>query len=148
MRLVLSYKVWDSMVKHGEEDYPSECCGFFFGKDGEVRKITHAERTPNIQTANRKRRFRIDPLEYRKAEKFAAENNLDFLGVYHSHPDHPAELDLRSTPLDGALTSCDVACVVTAHPTVDYGRVVGEAPLVVDFRGATRGIEATNLVQL
>jgi proteasome lid subunit RPN8/RPN11 len=91
MSLVLSHIVWDNMVSHAEEEYPSECCGFFFGNDGEIRKIIYAQRTPNIQTANRKRRFRIDPLEYRKAEKFSAENDLDFLGIYHSHPDHPAE---------------------------------------------------------
>ena len=40
---------------------------------------------------------------------------------------------------------CDLACIVTAHPEVDYERVVAEAPLVLDFRGVTRGIEAENL---
>jgi UDP-N-acetyl-D-mannosaminuronate dehydrogenase len=51
-------------------------------------------------------------------------------------------------PLDEALGACDVACVVTAHNEVDYERLVAEAPLVVDFRGVTRGIEAANLVRL
>jgi UDP-N-acetyl-D-mannosaminuronate dehydrogenase len=51
-------------------------------------------------------------------------------------------------PLDEGLAGCDVACVVTAHPNVDYQRVVAEAPLVVDFRAATRGIKAPNLVRL
>jgi UDP-N-acetyl-D-glucosamine dehydrogenase len=68
---------------------------------------------------------------------------------YHDpHVDEVAELGLRSTPLDEALDACDVACVVTAHPEVDYERVVAAAPLVVDFRGITRGIEAANLVRL
>ena len=43
---------------------------------------------------------------------------------------------------------CDVACVVTAHGEVDYAKVVAEAPLVVDFRGVTRGIAADNLIRL
>jgi len=41
-----------------------------------------------------------------------------------------------------------VACIVTAHPELDPAQVVSRAPLVVDFRGVTRGIEAENLVRL
>jgi hypothetical protein len=38
--------------------------------------------------------------------------------------------------------------IVTAHPGLDPEAVVRQAPLVVDFRGVTRGIEAANLVRL
>ena len=38
--------------------------------------------------------------------------------------------------------------IVTAHPGVDVEQILAEAPLIVDFRGATRGIEAENLVRL
>src|SRR2546423_11426662 len=62
-------------------------------------------------------------------------------------PELPA-FDLQSESLDGALTDCDVAVIVTAHPGLDARRVVETAPLVVDFRGVTRGIEAPNLVRL
>ena len=58
------------------------------------------------------------------------------------------ELGLASTPLDEALAACDVACIVTAHPEVDYAEVVATAPLVVDFRGVTRDIEAAHVVRL
>jgi UDP-N-acetyl-D-glucosamine dehydrogenase len=68
---------------------------------------------------------------------------------YHDpHVESVPDLDLRSLELGEALSGCEVACVVTAHPEVDYERVVAEAPLVVDFRGVTRGIEAPNLVRL
>jgi UDP-N-acetyl-D-glucosamine dehydrogenase len=68
---------------------------------------------------------------------------------YHDpHVSEVAELGLASLELGEALADCDVACVVTAHPEVDYERVVADAPLVVDFRGVTRGIEAANLVRL
>jgi UDP-N-acetyl-D-glucosamine dehydrogenase len=59
-----------------------------------------------------------------------------------------AELGLASEPLDGALDGTDCAVIVTAHPGLDLERIVREAPLVVDFRGVTRGIEAPNLVRL
>jgi hypothetical protein len=38
--------------------------------------------------------------------------------------------------------------IVTAHPGIDPEEVVRSCPLVVDFRGVTRGIEAPNLVRL
>jgi UDP-N-acetyl-D-glucosamine dehydrogenase len=65
--------------------------------------------------------------------------------VYHDDfvPELP-EHGLRSEwPED-----VDCAVIVTAHPGLDLERVVREAPVVVDFRGVTRGIEAPNLVRL
>jgi UDP-N-acetyl-D-glucosamine dehydrogenase len=67
------------------------------------------------------------------------------------HDDHVPELvdlGLASEPLDEALVGADVAVIATAHPELDIERVVEQAPLVVDFRGVTRHIEAPNLVRL
>ncbi|MGN6215447.1 MAG: nucleotide sugar dehydrogenase [Solirubrobacterales bacterium] len=55
---------------------------------------------------------------------------------------------LSSVDLDAGLRDCDLAAIVTAHPDLDYEAVVAAAPLVIDFRGVTRGIEAENLVRL
>src|SRR5215211_4210002 len=69
--------------------------------------------------------------------------------AYHDpHVAEVAELGLSSGELDAELRASDVACIVTAHPEVDYRQVVEAAPLVVDFRGVTQGIEAENLVRL
>jgi UDP-N-acetyl-D-glucosamine dehydrogenase len=68
---------------------------------------------------------------------------------YHDpHVPELGELGLASLPLDEALAAADLACIVTAHREVDYERVVAAAPLVLDLRGVTRGIEAANLVRL
>jgi len=67
------------------------------------------------------------------------------------HDDYIGELPdfgLVSEPLEDALRGADCAVIVTAHPELDVEAVVREAPLVVDFRGVTRGIEAANLVRL
>lgn len=67
------------------------------------------------------------------------------------HDDYVGELPefgLASEPLDEALQGADCAVIVTAHPELDVEHVVRDAPLVVDFRGVTRGIEAKNLVRL
>ena len=69
--------------------------------------------------------------------------------VYHD--DYVAEvpeLNLSNESLDDALDGADVAVIVTAHPGLDLQEIVSRAPLVVDFRGVTRGIEADNLVRL
>jgi UDP-N-acetyl-D-glucosamine dehydrogenase len=68
---------------------------------------------------------------------------------YHDpHVDEVGELGLRSMALDEGLAAADLVCIVTAHPEIDYVRVVSEAPLVVDLRGVTRGIRSENLVRL
>ncbi|MEA2480515.1 MAG: UDP-N-acetyl-D-glucosamine dehydrogenase [Thermoleophilaceae bacterium] len=58
------------------------------------------------------------------------------------------EFGLRSQELDSALDGADCAVIVTAHPQLDKQRVVDTAPLVVDFRGVTRDIQAAHLVRL
>ena len=75
---------------HGTQDFPYECCGFLFGKEGDFRRITLAKRAQNIQVGDKRRRFVIDPQEYMQAERFALTEGLDLLGIYHSHPNHPA----------------------------------------------------------
>jgi len=68
---------------------------------------------------------------------------------YHDpHVPSLPELDLTSVDLDQGLATADVAAIVTAHPQLDYEEVVSSAALVVDFRGVTRGIIASNLVRL
>ena len=69
--------------------------------------------------------------------------------IYHDpHVPHVSELGLSSTELGEALCDADLTAIVTAHPELDYREVVAAAPLVLDFRGVTRGIEAANLVRL
>jgi UDP-N-acetyl-D-glucosamine dehydrogenase len=58
------------------------------------------------------------------------------------------DFGLTGEPLEAALEGADCAVIVTAHPGLDVERIVRDAPLVVDFRGVTRGIEASNLVRL
>jgi UDP-N-acetyl-D-glucosamine dehydrogenase len=55
---------------------------------------------------------------------------------------------LASAPLEESLAASDLAAIVTAHEEVDYQAVVEKAPLVLDFRGVTRDINAGNLVRL
>ena len=77
--------------EHGQETYPYECCGFLYGNETEEgRRILKAVKADNDQEENQERRFQISPKQYMNAERKAAELGLDLLGIYHSHPDHPA----------------------------------------------------------
>ncbi|MCA1848776.1 MAG: M67 family metallopeptidase, partial [Actinobacteria bacterium] len=45
----------------------------------------------NTHEEERSRRFLIEPLQIKEFEERARERDMDLLGFYHSHPDHPAE---------------------------------------------------------
>jgi UDP-N-acetyl-D-glucosamine dehydrogenase len=68
--------------------------------------------------------------------------------VYHDpYVAELPEFGLVSNSFDDALVDADVVVIVTRHPELDVERLVREAPLVVDFRGATRA-HGPNVVRL
>ncbi len=86
----LTPKVEEAIKIHGEQVFPNECCGFLFGNEIDGRVITLSTRVENSKEGDQRRRFEISPFDYMKAEQFAIENNTILLGIYHSHPNHPA----------------------------------------------------------
>ncbi len=82
--------VLDAISGHLLQCYPEEGCGFFAGVDGEPRVVQAWLPVRNVQADQRARRFQIAPQDYLKAEKWADDLGLTLLGIYHSHPDHPA----------------------------------------------------------
>jgi proteasome lid subunit RPN8/RPN11 len=86
----ISEEVEKFIQTHGAEYFPYECCGFLFGRDSDKREIFLAKRVDNSKEGDQRRRFEISPKDYMAAERFAALNDLELLGIYHSHPNHPA----------------------------------------------------------
>jgi proteasome lid subunit RPN8/RPN11 len=81
----------DQMHRDALHSFPDECCGFFFGNEIEERRtVTNVLIVNNSKEGDKKRRFEIAPKDYLNAERFADENGLQLLGIYHSHPNHPA----------------------------------------------------------
>lgn len=81
----------DRIKIHARETYPEECCGFLFGTtSGPEKSVDDLLELKNSSEENRTRRFIIKPEDYRDAESLARKKGLDVLGIYHSHPDHPA----------------------------------------------------------
>jgi proteasome lid subunit RPN8/RPN11 len=80
------------MKSHAISIFPDECCGFLFGSeqpDG-IRTIVSIREVNNAKSGDKKRRFEITGKDYMQAELFAQENGCLLLGIYHSHPEHPA----------------------------------------------------------
>lgn len=89
--LHLHHRQLEEIESHGREAYPEECCGFLFGSEiGNERIVVEVYRINNTRKDNRERRFLISPEDFQSAELRAERLDLRLIGVYHSHPDHPA----------------------------------------------------------
>ena len=98
MQLNISEEALKVMQQHAQEAYPYECCGFFYGEENGNRRIDEARPVTNSKEGDQRRRFEVSPRDYMQAERYADESGKTLLGVYHSHPDHPArpsEHDLK-----------------------------------------------------
>jgi proteasome lid subunit RPN8/RPN11 len=90
--IVLDTEVQKIIVQDAVDTFPDECCGFLYGHEDSAgrRYITQARAVKNVKDGDKRRRFEISPHDYLEAEKYAEEQQLELLGVYHSHPNHPA----------------------------------------------------------
>jgi proteasome lid subunit RPN8/RPN11 len=81
---------------HGAETYPHECCGALLGReelvDGRnvVREILSLYPLVNRRDDSPRNRFSVTSEDVRHAERAARDQELEVVGWYHSHPDHPA----------------------------------------------------------
>ena len=81
---------YDIITRDAIQSFPDECCGFLYGREDRDRLITDALVVNNSKDGDRRKRFEIAPKDYLQAERYADEQRLTLLGVYHSHPNHPA----------------------------------------------------------
>ena len=79
------------MMSHAKSTYPEECCGFLLGLDSEVRKIERILSVQNVNHDSRMNRYNIDPKDLIRADEEARRSNMSLIGIYHSHPDAPAQ---------------------------------------------------------
>ena len=89
--LRINNKPMEEMIADAVKSFPEECCGFMFGKEEpDNRIISMVNTVRNSKEGDKRRRFEISPLDYMSAERYAEENELLLLGIYHSHPNHPS----------------------------------------------------------
>jgi proteasome lid subunit RPN8/RPN11 len=74
--IVLETDAQKIIVQDAVDAFPDECCGFVFGhEDSNGRRIISEARVMK---------------NVKEGEKYAEEKQIELLGVYHSHPNHPA----------------------------------------------------------
>ena len=78
----------ETMARAG---YPLETCGLLLGlprRDGcEVRRVAQAR---NLNQERAHDRYELDPQDFLQIDESARAEGLEVVGVWHSHPDHPA----------------------------------------------------------
>ena len=89
----------EKIRKHSEVDYPNECCGFLLGNTmNGTRTIIKIKPVVNTrEQENLYNRYLIPPEEYMRIERQAREEELEMIGIYHSHPDaeaRPSQYDI------------------------------------------------------
>jgi proteasome lid subunit RPN8/RPN11 len=122
-----------AIATHAVTTYPDECCGILLGKiDGEDKTLVEVWQTENAwddetplpnddrSGTSKKRRYAIAPVDLLKAQKSACERDLDVIGFYHSHPDHPA-----------IPSECDRSCAWPQYSYIIVSVTQGRAD---DFR--------------
>lgn len=86
--VTLSHDQMNQIFEHCKKDYPYECCGILIG-DYETKKVVQVYEAENIRKDRKNDRYQIKPEDQFKADEIAREKDLDVIGFYHSHPDHP-----------------------------------------------------------
>src|ERR1700675_2413705 len=93
--LKMSAEIAQKIREHGAQGYPNECCGALLGRDADGTSTAAREILAVFPLVNRREdsphnRFSVTAEDVRDSEKAAKEKGLDVVGLYHSHPDHPA----------------------------------------------------------
>ncbi|HIF10293.1 MAG TPA: M67 family peptidase [Sneathiellales bacterium] len=129
------------IVDLAEAAYPAECCGLLVGKASDTSdvdwRVARVEPSENMAPAGRNDRFEIDPLLRLRLQKELRDGAESVIGVYHSHPDGPAQPSL--TDLENAwepeliwlITSVNKgqAIQTTAHRLVEQALRFEDLPL-------------------
>jgi proteasome lid subunit RPN8/RPN11 len=118
--IILKTDQFNSILRHGEADYPYECCGLLIGYFEDGKKVV-LETYPisNAREEEAKRnRFLITPEEFSRGEKQARGKKLDVVGFYHSHPDHPARPSQFDFEHAWPLYSYVIVSVVKCEATI------------------------------
>jgi proteasome lid subunit RPN8/RPN11 len=90
--MALHAEAEQTIRREGERAWPNECCGFLLGRvEGGAKRAGGVLAVENSrEAAEQYHRFVISPEDFLRAEKEARRQKKEILGIYHSHPDHPA----------------------------------------------------------
>lgn len=98
-QLTLTKNHWQEMLEHVHRHAPLEACGLLAGKDERVEKVLLVQNQAQSPV-----RFVMDPYEQLQAFNWIESNELELLGIFHSHPAGPE----TASPTDVAEAAYEV----------------------------------------
>lgn len=81
----IAKKAYDDMIAHGKACHPQEACGFLAGKPGEATVFIPIENSDHSTVS-----YLMDPKQQMKAFKRMQGENLELVGIFHTHVASPA----------------------------------------------------------
>lgn len=83
--------ILEQIHANGETAYPEEGAGLMLGRvDGEHRRVRAILELENArEDESRHNRYLLTAQDMLRAELKAMQLDLDIIGIFHSHPDHP-----------------------------------------------------------
>ena len=94
MKIIIPKIIISKLFEHSILEDPNECCGLLLGNDEKVIEI----RNLNNVHDNPMTRYEIDRKDLMKVQKYCDNNNMEILGVYHSHTHsqaYPSPTDIK-----------------------------------------------------
>jgi len=71
--------------------YPYETCGLLLGQQmDDTVEVSDVRAARNLNTQRAEDRYELNPEDMLAGENEARERGLAVVGIWHSHPDHPA----------------------------------------------------------
>jgi [CysO sulfur-carrier protein]-S-L-cysteine hydrolase len=93
MTMRVTRGVYEAMIAHAQDDRPFEACGVLAGNGGMVSGLHRARNAADLYGV----RYEIDPRDFLKINQAIDDDDLDLIGIYHSHPftrAYPSATDL------------------------------------------------------
>ena len=110
-RLILPRRILNGMKEYVASHAPLEACGLLAGKDERVEHMIEVQ-----NQAHSPIRFVMDPHEQLKALAYIESNQLELLGIFHSHPAGPGSV----SSTDIAEAAYDAVHVILARNGTDW----------------------------
>lgn len=82
--LTLTKEQYQKMVAHVESHLPLEACGLLAGHDSKVETVLKVANQAQSEV-----RFVMDPVEQLNAFEWIDSNDMELVGIFHSHPTGP-----------------------------------------------------------
>ena len=105
-------KVYGQLLAHARRQPHRECCGILAGQDGLITRAFPAKNVAADPVWN----YEIAPKEIARVMTELRKRRLDFLGIYHSHPNWMDINEPSAKDLALAHSSVTLHFIVTPRP--------------------------------